>query len=144
MWERGGIRRRREEIIERRGTVGIFLEAASRVIDTGAGPDRNREHLFYNGEQPETFDHPLRIVTILDTAGGITKTGSAEEERRKGRGESGGKRLDGRQMSRATGPCDSFNQSLGCVLPRSRTNYVQSCYAFEREPALLPLRREFS
>lgn len=39
-------------------------------------------------------------------------------------------------MSRAAGPCDSFNQSLGCVLPGSRTNYAGSCYEFKWKAAL--------
>lgn len=62
-------------------------------------------------------------------------------EDRGGKGE--GREADGRQMSRAAGPCDSFNQSLGCVLPRSRTNYVQSCYEFKWKPALPSLLRIF-
>lgn len=77
------------------------------------------------------------IVTILGTGGGITKIG---EERGK---KAEGREADGRQMSRAAGPCDSFNQSLGCVLPRSRTNYVQSCYEFKWKPALPSLLRIF-
>lgn len=81
------------------------------------------------------------IVTILGTGGGITKIG--EERGKKAEREREGREADGRQMSRAAGPCDSFNQSLGCVLPRSRTNYVQSCYEFKWKPALPSLLRIF-
>lgn len=37
-------------------------------------------------------------------------------------------KADGRQMSRAARPCDSFNQSLGCVPLGPEANYARSCY----------------
>lgn len=118
----------------------IFLEIGSRYRFDNTERIKIASTCFKRGKQPKVLTtlagEVQGIVTILGTGGGITKIG--EERGKKGGRQRGreGREVDGRQMSRAAGPCDSFNQSLGCVLPRSRTNYVQSCYEFKWKPAL--------